>query len=307
MNHLKTPAAPAILFLVLGLLQAAPAAEIEFHSLATPRGPLVRLGDIATIRGGDAQTAAQLSQLELVLAPTAGEQRYLRAREIQDLLAARGVRLSQHRFLGAREVLLTSGAGPADPEQQTQAAPTTADQWERLAAAAIERYLNAQSDGGRMWRAKPSLTRQQLAQIATMTGSLRVERPGSTEPTPAAGGRGQFDLFLKDASGREFDVPVEAELMELLPQVVAVRNLSRGALIRAEDVRLEYAESSGGRRYNVPISAIADVVGQETRQPISAGQALGVGDIRRPILVRRGEEETRRHLWEIKELALRTG
>jgi flagella basal body P-ring formation protein FlgA len=268
------------------LAVSAASAEIEFHSLATPRGPLVRLSDVAAIRANDGPAAAQLGQLELLLAPADGQQRYLRAREIQDLLAARGVRLSEHRFLGARDILVTGGSA-LNPTSDATAATSPAD-LQSIAAAAIERYLRGES--GPPWRVDLKLGRDQLAALASAVGSLRVERPSIADSPPSATGRQRFQIHLTDAAGRPSTLSIDADIAQLAPRVVAVRSLPRGVLVRAEDVRIEFVDPANQRRQGDSFTAVGEIIGQETRQSIEAGQPLAAGDVRKPVLVRRGEE-----------------
>lgn len=89
----------------------ATAAEIILRPACQPAGPVVRLGDVAEIRGTEPKEREALAAVELFPAPLAGQRRVVRVREVCDLLALAGVPIAQHRFSGASEVVVS---GPGD-------------------------------------------------------------------------------------------------------------------------------------------------------------------------------------------------
>ena len=60
-----------------------------------------------------------LAAIELFPAPTGGEQRFLRLRELQDLLTARGLNLSEHTLSGASQIAVQSGVAGRPHGQQS--------------------------------------------------------------------------------------------------------------------------------------------------------------------------------------------
>ncbi len=104
-----------LLLVVAAMLPLGPlaAAEIVLRPACQPAGPVVRLGDLAEVRGADAQACKTLEAIELFPAPLPGQRRVVRIREVCDCLALAGVPLVQHRFAGASEVVVTgAGEGP---------------------------------------------------------------------------------------------------------------------------------------------------------------------------------------------------
>jgi flagella basal body P-ring formation protein FlgA len=94
------------------------AAELRLRRQCSPRGPVVTLGDVAEIYSAEAGQAAKLAAMELCPASPTGQQRLLRVREIQDILALRGVNLAEHQFSGSNQVMVTSSdAARADSRQ----------------------------------------------------------------------------------------------------------------------------------------------------------------------------------------------
>lgn len=110
------------------------AAEIVLRSSCQPAGPVVRLGDLAEVRGSDTQACRALAAMELFPAPLPGQRRVVRIREVCDRLALAGVPLVQHRFSGASEVVVSGGAlalqaalpRPADPSRRREVVVATA-------------------------------------------------------------------------------------------------------------------------------------------------------------------------------------
>src|SRR5262245_47836748 len=67
---------------------------------------VVRLGDVATVASDDREQSQELARLLLMPAPAPGTERYLRKREIADMMAAHGVDLRDIRFAGADQVAI---------------------------------------------------------------------------------------------------------------------------------------------------------------------------------------------------------
>ncbi len=86
------------------------AAEIRLRARCLAGGTVVKLSDVADIISTDSRQSTALSAIELFSAPTATEQRFVRVREIQDLLLLHGINLAEHQFSGASEVTVQNAA-----------------------------------------------------------------------------------------------------------------------------------------------------------------------------------------------------
>jgi len=86
--------------------ESAVAVEVRLHERVTPKASVVRLGDIAEIVASDRQEARKLAAVPLMPAPAAETERFLRKREVADMLAANGVELSDVHFVGAEQVAI---------------------------------------------------------------------------------------------------------------------------------------------------------------------------------------------------------
>ena len=87
----RTLSVAGTIVLLTGFEQAGAATvDVELHQQVSAKSPVVRLGDVARIVTADRQRARKLSSLLLMPAPAPGTQRFLRKREVEDLLAAHG-------------------------------------------------------------------------------------------------------------------------------------------------------------------------------------------------------------------------
>ena len=73
--------------------QHGAAAEIHLRGECRTDGGLVLLADVAEIYATDPDEVKALGRIDLVPAPAEGQKRYLRLREIEDLLVLRGLNL----------------------------------------------------------------------------------------------------------------------------------------------------------------------------------------------------------------------
>jgi flagella basal body P-ring formation protein FlgA len=118
----------------------APAVEIDLLPQCACRG-FVMLGDIAVIRDADKRREAQLAAVPLVPAPAEGQVRWLRVREIQEILELRGIDAADLAFRGSSrvEVSRRSAAGVAVERSPDRSVADAG--WQKFAVAAI-RPLN---------------------------------------------------------------------------------------------------------------------------------------------------------------------
>src|SRR5215208_3729691 len=105
-NNLNGVVAVAVAVCVANHAMAA--VNVKLRERVAPHGSVVRLSDVAEIGTADKQQAQQLSSLPLMPAPAPGTERFLRTREIQDMLAAQGVDVGDFRFSGAAQVVVAA-------------------------------------------------------------------------------------------------------------------------------------------------------------------------------------------------------
>ena len=146
----------------------------------TPQSSLVTLGDVAEIFSADAAQADALKRIELFPAPASDQPRVLRVRELQDLLASRGVNLAEHRFSGSAQVQIASGKKRADPNQPLSEQAVKRAQ--RRVQEAVLKYLQEQSPTDQPRTLQFDLTAAQQRALANpLAADLRSRRQSALD------------------------------------------------------------------------------------------------------------------------------
>ncbi len=280
--------------MLVALCMAAPAvgtaAEIQLRSECRSDGGLILLGEIAQIYAQDDNIAKQLAAIDITPAPPAGERRYLRSREVQDILASRGVNLRQHRFSGASQVALIGTMETPPPKVLPTAAPRkivptmNPRQVSDELRKALVAYLRQQAGQDVDWNTKFELTPEQAQTLALAPQTLTIT--GGSEPWT---GPQQFLLSIV-YEGDTRQVKLRAEVMVPPTVVVAARTLPRGSLIHEGDVRLQQGQASKGDAQ--VFLSLHEVMGKEVTKTIVEGQLLDDHHVRMPVLVHKGEVVT---------------
>jgi flagella basal body P-ring formation protein FlgA len=250
------------------------AAEIQVRGECNASG-LVRLGDVAEIHTTDASEAAKLKEIELFPAPSVGGKSFVRTREVRDLLALRGMNLSQHRFTGASQIEIRNGTRSGAPLTSS----VTRRAVERVEAA-IAAHLRRQAGKDTAWEFDLHLNDEEVRIVAASNESLSAE--GGQSPWT---GEQNFSITVPGEPGDQ--VLVLATKVAAVPLVVvAKRAMVPGDIVQATDVKLGRAKTGDD---DLPCRTLEDVVGKETKRAIVEGQAVKEDDLRSPILVRRGD------------------
>lgn len=259
-------------------------AEIELRQRAIPKGEVVRLGDVARISAGDRATTAEFEAIELFTAPPTGGKRFVRLREIQDAMTARGVNLAQHTFSGASLVSVEVAVREAPRKAPAERKPSSSDEsrLKRRVRDAVLQYLRDQADRPLGWELSFDLSEDQLRSLLAARSDLSVtggERPWTGD---------QEFVVTADGPTEQIQITLLIQVSAPPAVVVAARTLSRGMRIGEADVRLMPAP--------VPVAdalySLDQVIGREATQTLTADQPITPDDIRTPLLVRRGEVVT---------------
>jgi len=266
-------------------------AELRLKPECRCAGPLVTLGDVAEVFASGEAEAASLRAIELFPAPAPPGQRYVRLREIEDLLLLRGVDLTEHRFSGSAQVLIRPegpraepGATPPRSSPITVAAQRQAKQ--RLEEAIVA-HLRAAGSADVPWLVEVEPSDEQARWLADARAVITAAaQPG---PVGAESGRRQFQVTVQklDESVR---FAIEAEVAAAPPVVVSIESLPRGALVQATDVALVRLAPEEGRTEG--LHSLEEVVGKETTRAIPKGKVVAADWVRSPLLVRRGDVVT---------------
>jgi flagellar basal body P-ring formation protein FlgA len=293
------------------LTNSTMAADIAMRAVATPSGTMVRLGDVAEISGDNKQETQRLAAMPLMAAPAPGTDRYLRMREVQDLLAAHGENMDQLRFKGELVVAIGSQEAAEKPvvgsvTSDARAARHTA--WnsgsatvaatastpdsnsgelrDELSRRVIE-YLDFASGASAAWRVKLNVPGQQLTMLPADSSTWTIS--GGTAPWT---GKQRFLVSFAGAQHADsFTVPVDVSLP--MPVVVAIRPLERGTVVTAADVEIQQRDTAPvGSARSCPLSSVEKLVGMEATRTIQIGDVIMSDSVQPPVLVKRGDSVT---------------
>jgi flagella basal body P-ring formation protein FlgA len=289
---------------------AQAATEIVVRESVVMTRSVVRLGDVADIASDNEAVVERLAALPLMPAPSADSRRFLRSREIEDLLAAHGVEQSGLTISGAKQVAVTSGnreatagnavrrgtdgkinrhaavlaghtVAPEARKLDTETAATLKDGIHTL----IANHLATKSIDTQKLAVSFDVADRHLTTLAAATS-----RPTCTGGTAPWTGRQRFEIAFTTAAGAaKFSVYADVT-PPAVPVVVAIRSIPRGSVLTAADVELQetqVATRASDRR--VPVDSIESIIGMEARQSITAGSILYTEAVQSPILVKRGE------------------
>lgn len=293
------------------------AADIVLQKVVAPKSTVVRLGDVAKIKSNDRQEVERLSAIPLVAAPAPGRKRFIRMREVQDLVAAHGGAMSGLDFSGELMVEVVSPAGD-DPAPRPQVdrravwagtsteSPTGAPVAQNAALAkqtevcltdaqtleaenyvkrAIVEHLN-HSTGRRLdWQLAINVSPADLAKVLDAKTNLQCS--GGVSPWT---GRQRMVVAFSTERG-PVRVRLEADVTVAQSVVVAARPIERGRVITAADVVVQQtAELPRETLLRKPIESLDVVIGMEATKAIRIGDTVYSDDFRPQLLVKRGEE-----------------
>jgi flagella basal body P-ring formation protein FlgA len=292
---------------------AIAAVEISLRERVVPHATVIRLGDVADVTAADRQVSRQLATLPLMPAPARGTERYLRTREIQDMLAAQGVDVGELRFIGKDQVIVAASDGAEFAVGGVKQASATSKPMNRhaaiLAGASTEQpakartiddarakelrdqlnglvgsYVNLKSGKAGPWQVDCDVENRHLA-LFNAASSVPVCSGGSEPWT----GRQRFLISFSTTDG-PVQLPILADVTPPpVPTVVAVRPIARGDVIRAADIELRPIEASKANSGRAGFTSVDSVIGMEARQAIQAGDVVAKEAAQAPILVKRGE------------------
>jgi flagella basal body P-ring formation protein FlgA len=265
---------------------SAPAAEIVLRPTANPSGTIVRLGDVAELRGGLDRSSENLAEVPLMPAPAPGTKRFLGVREVRDMLQASGVSVSSHRFTGSTQVTVEGEMPEALRRRVGSMTTAQLGQVEKDLCESIKRHLNSLAAMDEPWLITVRLEDEQLRQLAEAAVPWTIQ--GGSEPWLGP----QSLTIAYETPGGKGTMTVEAEAALPAPVVILTRPMARGMTLSRADValmRLSDAKSIQPHRTEDPHLKLEDVLGKVVRRPLREGQVLTGSMIEAPTLVKRGQ------------------
>jgi flagella basal body P-ring formation protein FlgA len=255
------------------------AAEIRFHPQAKCGGQIVRLGDVAEIITPDKEAREALQQIEL--GPAATTRQVLRSRDVQDRLAAQGIKLVDHEFSGSAAVTLLPDAAVRERSESLPLSKSGVNAARKAVVEAIRAHLKKVADPEEAWQVELNLD---ITQVRAASANYRgVSATGGKAPWT---GSQRFTVMVP-GEHRAGSFTVVADVQRAARVVVAINPIARGERIRAEDVELQPMKQGSPQRQMFP--SLDDVLDQEAARNIAVGQPIDQDSVRPPILVKRGE------------------
>ncbi len=312
-----------LLALIISMSAAATAladVEIKLRGRAAPHGSVVRLGDVADISSDDRQQARQLGGLPLMPAPAPGTERYLRTREIEDMLAAQGIEVGDFRFGGVDQVAISATDASAasddggkvggkagdsagddvrkpmnrhaailagfNSERPTKAMDDSrAKELRQRLNRIVLKYLDAKTGRVDAWKVECDVVDRELAKLNVATSDPVCQ--GGSEPWT---GRQRFLMSFATADG-QVQMPIFADVAPpAVPVVVAIRPIVHGDVIKAADIEMRTVDSGSKMMSQRAVAeSVEKLIGMEARQSIQAGEIVFADQVQSPILVKRGD------------------
>ena len=252
---------------------------------------VVRLGDVAELRGFDLDTEASLKDLALIPAPEPGGSRIIALPAIREALADSGVNRARVYVKGAAECAVRRPTQAPRPTPEVKTAPSSAPNGDVRSACrrtlrdAVITYFDQQlaSYGGRADLGF-GRTSAQVLDLSAGEFNFRVRRKSSSVM-----GLTHVDVTIVSASdGAEVQrVPMVVDVALVRDVVVAGRAINRGASVGADDVRVVSRRFTRPDRMGMPDPG--EVIGLRARRFIAPGELIAARDLERVPLVRRGQ------------------
>lgn len=281
-----------ILILIAMLVALAGRADgartIRIRSSATVMADAVLLGDVADVEADSEGLRDQLLNLSVAQIRSGESVSLVGPYEIAEALSGMGVVPASFCIYGASRCEVTFLSVNNEPvieveatmpilEDRTAEEVLLLDLSQRLKVRAAEIMGLAAESLTADWRWGHSGLQEAL--IAGM-------QVGSIEPrSPVNLGRVQFAVTLTNDAGAEQEFLVTGQIGYLCRSVVAMRSMSVGEVIRANDVRVEIREVTNFN--DVGTDNIEQVVNQEVSRSIRSNQIVTLDSIRKLQLIAR--------------------
>jgi flagella basal body P-ring formation protein FlgA len=292
-----------LMFSILFVLSLASAAQadvtVELRQAALCQDEYVRLDDIAKI-SGDEESAARVRKVFLGLAPEPGDRREITRDYISRRLAQLGLSAGVE-FTGAETVLISRNNNNAKSASSVATKPDAGEQEELKKLAVEKETLDREKEDKREIAGavetylRMSLNRTDLeteVEVRRIVNGL-PEKSKTLEVNKIRSGQLPGQAFVKfktiDASGA-VSFATEAQIVAVVRADVLVlqRDLRKGELVSAADVAVMKQNLGGGASYLPPENK--QVEGCQASKYLRANDALRLGDLQTPLVIRRGSQ-----------------
>lgn len=302
---------------MIGHAMGADKLTLTLRPTSIPTGKVVRVSDIADIRGGDTSLRKRVADLDIEETPLVGEQIEITSEQLVFRLRLAGIRASavevrgsvvrvgtrdatgsgEHLSEVARSVSRT--AVPSDKQSQSRPSETSsmADTFDQESTTDCQIISAAQKCVLKRlpWPEEDvefQVIQPQPREIDQL-GSLRIQKlSAELRSTGAPIGRASVRVLVTTADQRSVEVPVVLDVKHFDHVVLAAKGIQRGQIITAEHLFVDRRDVSQLSNY---CATSAELVGRRAKRTISSLQPLRLADVENastspasnPVLVKR--------------------
>ncbi len=256
---------------------------------------VVRLKDVADIRGYDAHETERIAELVIQGAPRPGGANLVHASDVRAALSEAEINLGATRVFGSSRCKVNRPRPPRQARAPFRARRTPTRPPPRLNTsepspgedtlkARLRDYILARLPNvdGRIEIQFSRASRKEL-----MMGGPKYRFTIRSKQTPLQFGLLSFDVDIQmaDARPRTVTIVADAQLMQYV--VVARRPINHGQVITQRDLKLE--ERGFSRLSAVGLSDLPSAVGLQSRRFIRPGDMLKAKNLQARPLVKRGD------------------
>lgn len=291
----------AAMFATAVSVASASAGEVRIWPTATTTGETVLLGQVAELRGFEAETTRRLAQVAVFDAPTPGGELLVRADDIREALADTGENLSAIHLIGAARCKVSKPRPPREPRPTPiQARSVKKNEPRRPPAKPRARppQPETKSPAGTL---ESALRDYIQASFPEPDAKLEIRfSPAKADDLRASDPDARYEIRSRDEKKlglRSFEVsifrqgeidrriPIVGEVTLLRQVVVAKRAINRGETIEGRALKLEE------RRFTdltaVGLTDLSAATGQQCRAFVRPGEMITEQSVeQRPVVVR---------------------
>jgi flagellar basal body P-ring formation protein FlgA len=274
--------------LTLGLVLACAvpsvvATEICFRPTASVSGPTVRLKDVATVSGGDAETIKRLERTVLGPSPAPGRNTRLDFDEMRSRLEATGVSTADTSFSGSTVVVVscTQPIGPvvhrSKRKTRVNVSPAQVRRAEKIMTASVRQSLRGKSrEAGHLY-----------LDVLVDPGDVAIVLAGATDGfefgavDPHNSNPQNVQVRTQDSQGQAVNFQIQCVVSEKPRVPVLNRSVSTGEVIREDDLGWKQVDNTEG-----VLAKFEEIVGKEAKKGLHADEPLHSDDVHTIPLVR---------------------
>ena len=268
---------------------ASGSATVKLWPTAVVIDDVIRLEDVAELRGFDPDTMDSLKELVLATAPKAGGSRIVSLSAVRDGLSQFGINRARVIVKGSAECAVRRPTRIARPVRETpppdatgtdQASkPPNGGTLREAVVAYFDRQLTAY--GGRC-DISFGRTAEQVLDLSGGEFEFRIRRM-----TGATLGLINLEITILREQAEVQRVPMVASVAMIRNVVVARKAINRGATVTPEHVHVESRRFT--RTEGIGAANLGEVIGLRARRFVPLGELVEARDLERVPLVRRGQ------------------